>query len=72
MLCGDGCAGGVCIPARPQLISIQSIVVGRGDIMAYLRLYQHEINEQDDKIMFDVFIGEVLTFRALGEADAFA
>jgi hypothetical protein len=38
--------------------------------MTYLSFYQHEIDEEDDKVMFDVFVGEVVAGGAVGEAYA--
>jgi hypothetical protein len=28
--------------------------------MAYLSFYQHEIDEEDDEVVLDVFVGEVV------------
>jgi hypothetical protein len=38
----------------------------------YLRLYQDQINEQDHKIMLDVFVGEAIAVWTLRKTDAFA
>lgn len=38
----------------------------------HLRLDQDEIDEQDDKVVLDVFVGKFLAVGALREADAFA
>jgi len=38
----------------------------------HLRLDQDQVNEQHDEVMLDVFVGEALAARALGEPDAFA
>lgn len=40
--------------------------------MNYLWLDQHQINEEDDIVMLDVFVGEAFAARALGQADALA
>jgi hypothetical protein len=39
---------------------------------ADLRLDQDQVDEQDDKVMFDVFVGEAATLRTLGQTHAFA
>ncbi len=38
----------------------------------YLRLDQHQVDEQDDEIVLDVFVREALAARALREAHALA
>lgn len=40
--------------------------------MNYLWFDQHQIDEEDDIVMLDVFVGETLAARALGQADALA
>lgn len=35
-------------------------------------LYEHQVDEYDDKVVLDVLVGEALASRALCEADAFA
>ena len=39
---------------------------------AYLRLNQHEIDEQHDKVVLDIFVGELVALRALRQPYAFA
>jgi hypothetical protein len=41
-------------------------------VVIYLRLDQHQIDEQDDEIMLDVFVRESLTARTLRETHALA
>ena len=37
-----------------------------------LRLDQDQVNEEDHKVMFDIFVGEALTARALCQSYTFA
>jgi hypothetical protein len=37
-----------------------------------LRLDQDQVDEEDDKVMFDVFVGEAVALRTLGQAHALA
>jgi hypothetical protein len=37
-----------------------------------LRLYEHQVDEDDDEVVLDVFVGEALAAWALCEADALA
>lgn len=38
----------------------------------YLRLDEHQVDEDHDKVVFNVFIGEALAPRTLGQSHAFA
>jgi hypothetical protein len=42
------------------------------DHETYLRLYKNQINEQNHKIMLDVFVGEAFASWTLRETDAFS
>jgi hypothetical protein len=47
---------------------------GFGDVWyaTCLRLYENQVDEHDDKVMLDVFVGEALAPWALCETDALA
>lgn len=38
----------------------------------YLRLDQHQVDEEDHKIMLDIFVGEAIAIGTLREPDALA
>jgi hypothetical protein len=38
----------------------------------YLRLYEHEVDKDYDKVVLDIFVGESLAARTLRQPDAFA
>ena len=37
-----------------------------------MRLDQDQVDEQDDKVMLDIFVGETLAIGALSEPDSFS
>lgn len=46
--------------------------LARCDCGTYLRLDQYEVNKQHDKVMLDVFVGELLAARTLCQSHALA
>lgn len=61
-----------CAVATNLQIIIVSAQPIEQQVSIHLRLDQHQIDEQDDKVMFHVFVGELLAARTLGQAHAFA
>jgi hypothetical protein len=60
------------MPGHLESISISRLSPCSGlSRRPHLRLNQHQVDEQHDKVMLDVLVGKSLASRALGQAHAF-
>lgn len=54
----------------PPTVSARVFINHRGN--PYLRFDEHQIDEDHDKVIFDVFVGKALAARTLRQSHAFA